>query len=128
MEKVILTPMQMRIKEREIQGVRMDRHWIELLFEVENISCRKKYKKVIKIFVANREMYDQSVFERKEAIKAEKSASRWNMRCMDLPPRTRGRWGKNTTIQAKASVACKYRDDVFHKLRLAMSEFIKEYL
>ena len=29
------------------------------------------------------------------------------------------------SIQAKASIAAKYRDDVLHELRLVMSEFIK---
>ena len=63
-----------------------------------------------------------------ECYKAQKDAERWNMKCMDLPPRMWVRWWKNTSIQAKASVVCRYRDDKMHELRLIMSEFIKNYL
>ena len=63
----------------------------------------------------------------KEALNAQKSAHKWNMKCMDLPPRVWIRGWRNTTIQAKASIACKYRDDKVHELRLAISEFVKNY-
>lgn len=63
----------------------------------------------------------------KKAYEAQKSAEKWNMKCMDLPPRMWVRWWRNTSIQAKASVNARYRDEVMHELRLAMSEFIKNY-
>lgn len=62
-----------------------------------------------------------------EAVKAQRDSERWNNKCMDLPPRMWIRWWRNTSIQAKASTYAKYRDDKLHELRLAMSEFIKNY-
>ena len=63
----------------------------------------------------------------KECVKAQQDAEKWNMKCMDLPPRVWIRWGKNTSIQAKASTYCQYRDKKVHELRIVMSEFIKDY-
>jgi len=73
------------------------------------------------------EILERLVQQSKLALQAQKDAEKRNMKCMDLPPRARGRGGKNTTIQAKASVKATYRDNVMHDLRLLMSEFIKNY-
>lgn len=62
-----------------------------------------------------------------EAVKAQKSAEKWNMKCMDLPPRMWIRWWRNTSTQAKANIEARYRDDKVHELRLIISEFIKNY-
>lgn len=62
-----------------------------------------------------------------ECMKAQRDSERRNNKCMDLPPRIWIRGGRNTSIQAKASIYAKYRDDKLHELRLLMSEFIKNY-
>ena len=62
-----------------------------------------------------------------DCIKAQRDSERWNDKCADLPPRMWIRGWRNTTIQAKASIYAKYRDDKMHELRLAMSEYIQAY-
>lgn len=73
------------------------------------------------------ELLEQIAKLSREAVKAQKASYKWNDKCMDLPPRMWVRWWRNTSIQAKASIAAKHRDDVMHDLRIAISEFIKNY-
>lgn len=58
-----------------------------------------------------------------EAEKAERQANIRNNKCMDLPPRQWPRGWKNTSIQAKASIFCRYRDEVLKKL----SDYIESW-
>lgn len=49
------------------------------------------------------------------------------MKCMDLPPRMGPRWWRNTSIQAKASIMCRYRDEVKQKLKTLLSDYLTNY-
>ena len=60
----------------------------------------------------------------KELKKAKEDSARRNMKCMDLPPRSWARGGKNTSIQAKACTMAQYRD----KKETEFNDLINAYL